>query len=162
MALGESEKKGPPRLALDSAASTRKTLARLVRLRFRGEIDSATFRDLFYGANTLLGYDKLLADLRIEERLDALETALEGNTKRPAVGKSDSRGVGNSDTPGVVIPDTKGVTTVDTPSSPIAGRQGPAEGSGDRWATFPPMMRPCPRNRSPRAIGGTSYEVQGT
>lgn len=84
MALGEDGKKGPPRLALDSAASTRKTLARLIRLRFRGELDSATFRDLFYGANTLLGYDKLLADLRIEERLDALEAALTENKKRPS------------------------------------------------------------------------------
>jgi hypothetical protein len=76
MAIDECKKPGPPRLALDGAAATRKTLARLLRLRFRGEIDTVLFRDMFYGLNVALGYDKLLADLRIEDRLTAIEAAL--------------------------------------------------------------------------------------
>jgi hypothetical protein len=87
MASQDSKAKGPPRLGLDGAQATRKTLARLLRMRFRGELGSELFRDLIYGANTILGYDRLLADLRIEERLDALELQLaqaKGGTDAPA------------------------------------------------------------------------------
>ena len=79
----DTEKKpGPPRLSLDGAKQTRATLARLLRLRFRGEIDSVLFRDMFYGLNVALGYDRLLADLRIEERMDALEAAIAAQEKK--------------------------------------------------------------------------------
>jgi len=75
---------GPPRLSLDGPLATRKTIARLVRLRFRGGIDSGTFRDCLYGLNTALGYDKLLADLRIEERLAEIEARLASRDARPS------------------------------------------------------------------------------
>ncbi|OHE66410.1 MAG: hypothetical protein A2001_19275 [Treponema sp. GWC1_61_84] len=64
------------RLVLDNAAGVRKTIARIMRMRFRGELDSLCFRDLIYAANTMLGYDRLEADLKIEERLNALEEAM--------------------------------------------------------------------------------------
>jgi hypothetical protein len=70
------KKPGPPRLSLDGAKQTRGTLARLLRMRFRGEIDSILFRDMVYGLGCALGYDKLLADLRIEDRLSAIEAAI--------------------------------------------------------------------------------------
>jgi len=62
---------------MDTPASARKTLARLSRMRFRGEIASETFRDLIYAISTLRAYDALIADLRIEERLAALEKIAE-------------------------------------------------------------------------------------
>ncbi|HUX42733.1 MAG TPA: hypothetical protein VMV83_16315 [Rectinemataceae bacterium] len=75
MEIPETKKSGPPRLALDGPKTTRRTIARLIRLRFRGELASDVFRDCLYGLNTALGYDRLLADLRIEERLTAIEAA---------------------------------------------------------------------------------------
>jgi ethanolamine utilization cobalamin adenosyltransferase len=81
MALDDKTIKGAPRLGLEGAAATRKTLARLLRLRFRGEIDTVLFRDMFYGLNVALGYDKLLADLRIEERLDLIEAQMKEEKK---------------------------------------------------------------------------------
>ena len=66
-------KKSTPRLTLDSPASARKSLARLVRLRYQGRLESELFRDLVYAFSALINYDKLLADLRIEERLTAIE-----------------------------------------------------------------------------------------
>ena len=64
------------RLVLDNASGVRKTIARIMRMRFRNEIDSLCFRDLIHAANTMLGYDRLEADLKIEERLNALEEAM--------------------------------------------------------------------------------------
>ena len=82
MALNETKKPGPPRLALDTPGATRKTIGRLIRMRFRGELVSDVFRDCLYGLNTALGYDRLLADLRIEERLDAIEARLAAKDQR--------------------------------------------------------------------------------
>jgi hypothetical protein len=65
--------RGTPRLMLDSPASARKTLARLSRMRFRGEIASDVYRDLVYGLSTIRSFDSLLADLRIEARIEELE-----------------------------------------------------------------------------------------
>jgi hypothetical protein len=64
------------RLSLNSPRSVRGTLARLARMRVRGELDSLTFRDVVYGISTILAYDKHIADLRTEERLEAIEKAL--------------------------------------------------------------------------------------
>lgn len=74
MATEGEAKKTAPRLALDSPKSARKTIARLCRMRFRGEVASDVFRDLVYALSTLRSYDQLIADLRIEERLDSLES----------------------------------------------------------------------------------------
>lgn len=64
---------GALRLTLDTPHAARRTLARLSRMRFRGEITSEVYRDLVYGLSTMRAFDSLLADLRIEERLAALE-----------------------------------------------------------------------------------------
>jgi len=68
---------GRRQLRLNSAEATRRSLARVVRLYDRGEIPDWRYRGLVYGINSLLGYWKLEADLRIEERLDELEARLE-------------------------------------------------------------------------------------
>lgn len=77
MAESARNQHGTPRLVLDSPASARKTLARLSRMRFRGEIASDTYRDLVYGLSTMRSFDSLLADLRIEARIEELEKIAE-------------------------------------------------------------------------------------
>jgi hypothetical protein len=42
-------------------------------MRFRGEIDSATFRDMVYGLHCLLGFDKLQKETELEKRFNELE-----------------------------------------------------------------------------------------
>lgn len=76
MKIADKRKPGPPRIALDSTAAARRSLARLARMRFRGELDSETYRDLIYGLSALLAFDRHLADLRMEERLAAVEEML--------------------------------------------------------------------------------------
>ncbi|MDA8409465.1 MAG: hypothetical protein M0001_03625 [Treponema sp.] len=66
-------KRKTPRLSLDTPLNARKALGRLIRLRYQGKIESEMFRDIVYGFSSLINYDKLLADLRIEERLTAIE-----------------------------------------------------------------------------------------
>lgn len=83
MASASGKKSGPPRIALDSTQAARRSLARLARMRFRGELDSETFRDLIYGLSALLAFDRHLADLRIEERLANVEALLENPPARP-------------------------------------------------------------------------------
>jgi hypothetical protein len=61
------------RLALNDAKAARHTLARLVRMRFRSELDSATFRDLVYSLHCMLGFDKLQKETELERRLAGLE-----------------------------------------------------------------------------------------
>ena len=77
--MAESARKqhGTPRLELDTPASARKTLARLSRMRFRGELASDVYRDLVYGLSTMRSFDSLLADLRIEARIEELEKIAE-------------------------------------------------------------------------------------
>lgn len=77
MAESAINQRGTPRLVMDSPAGARKTLARLSRMRFRGEIASDVFRDLVYAISTLRAYDALIADLRIEERIAKLEEIAE-------------------------------------------------------------------------------------
>ena len=56
--------------------AARLSLARLIRSFHRGELKEDKFRALIYGMNCLLGYFKLAADIRIEDRLDAIEDQL--------------------------------------------------------------------------------------
>jgi hypothetical protein len=81
MATDDTKAKGAPRLALDSPKNARKTISRLCRMRFRGEIDSERFRDLVYALSTMRAYDALLADLRIDERLDLIEAQIKEGKK---------------------------------------------------------------------------------
>jgi hypothetical protein len=76
MGLDDSNKKQAPRIALDTPKAARHSIARLCRMRFRGELTTEVFRDLIYGLSSLRAYDALLADLRIEERLDAIEASI--------------------------------------------------------------------------------------
>jgi hypothetical protein len=62
------------RLALNDAKAARRSLARALRMRFRGEIDSATFRDMVYGLHCLLGFDKLQKETELERRMSELES----------------------------------------------------------------------------------------
>lgn len=71
--MSEPKRPGALRLTLDTPHAARRTLARLSRMRFRGEIGSDVYRDLVYGLSTMRAFDALLADLRIEERIAALE-----------------------------------------------------------------------------------------
>jgi hypothetical protein len=61
------------RLALNDYKAARRSLARVLRMRFRGEIDSATFRDMVYGLHCLLGFDKLQKETELEKRMSELE-----------------------------------------------------------------------------------------
>ena len=65
------------RLALKTPESAAHTLSRLLRMRINKEIDGTMFRDMTYGMNVLLSYFKHMADMRIEERIEAIENALE-------------------------------------------------------------------------------------
>ena len=69
MADGTKEK----RLALNDAKAARHTLARVIRMRFRGELESDVYRDLVYGLHTMLGFDKLEKESALEKRLAGLE-----------------------------------------------------------------------------------------
>jgi hypothetical protein len=73
MADNEKKKSGPPRIALGDYKAARHSLARIIRLRFRKEIDSDLFRDLVYGLNALLGFDKFEKESALEKRLSDLE-----------------------------------------------------------------------------------------
>jgi hypothetical protein len=65
-----------PRVPLRTHDSARRTLASFIRAYRRGELDKDLYRGLVYGMSALLGYFKLESDLRIEERLDAVEAAI--------------------------------------------------------------------------------------
>jgi hypothetical protein len=66
------------RINASSHAKARVSLGRLIRERQRGDIDSATFRDLIYSMNLLLGFFKLDAEIQIEERLTKIEDEIAG------------------------------------------------------------------------------------
>lgn len=53
----------------------RLSLGRLIRQYQAEEIESQTFRDIVYAMNTLLGFFKLDVEVKVEERLIALEDA---------------------------------------------------------------------------------------
>lgn len=66
-------------MRLNTVSNARASLATLIRKRERGEIQDDDFKALVYGLNTLLAYLKTEADMRIEERLEAVEEALRAN-----------------------------------------------------------------------------------
>ena len=61
----------------NTAGNARVALSSLLRKREKHAIDDADFRSLTYGFSVLLGYFKHLDDMRVEERLDAIEAELE-------------------------------------------------------------------------------------
>ena len=65
------------RLPLNNHKNARQTLARLIREYYHDEVPEEKMRAITYALNCLLGYFKLEADLRIEERLDAIEEQLQ-------------------------------------------------------------------------------------
>ena len=64
-------------LRLNTLENSRKTYNRVARAYLAGEIDTEKARGLGYLLNGILQYWKLEADLRIEERLDAIEVKLQ-------------------------------------------------------------------------------------
>ena len=70
------------RLPMKTHDHARRTLARLMRAYHNGELESKKFRDLVYGLTTMLAYFKHAADLRIEERLEAIEDQLSEDNRR--------------------------------------------------------------------------------
>ena len=64
-------------LRLNTLENSRKTYNRVARAYLAGEIDTEKARGLGYLLNGILQYWKLEADLRIEERLDAIEEQLQ-------------------------------------------------------------------------------------
>jgi hypothetical protein len=73
MADNENKKAGPPRIALNDYKSARHSLARILRMYFRKEIDTEHFRNLCYGLNILLSFDKFEKETELERRLGELE-----------------------------------------------------------------------------------------
>jgi hypothetical protein len=61
------------RLALNDYKAARHSLARIIRMRFRGELESDVYRDMVYGLHCMLGFDKLQKETALEQRLGELE-----------------------------------------------------------------------------------------
>jgi len=70
------------RFSLNTAKNTRQTLGRVLRAYNRDEIEADKFRNLVYGFSKYLEYIKHEDDLRIEERLEAIEELYEKERKR--------------------------------------------------------------------------------
>jgi hypothetical protein len=68
MADSEKKKAGPPRIALGDYKSARHSLARILRMYFRKELDTEHFRNLCYGLNILLSYDKFEKESELENK----------------------------------------------------------------------------------------------
>ena len=64
------------RLPLRTIRESQRAVARIIRMRYQDEIDSAMYRDLVYGLNANLAHLKVQAELDIGARLDAIEEAL--------------------------------------------------------------------------------------
>jgi len=64
-------------LRLRSATSTRQTFASVLRAYGRGEIPQDVYRQLVWGLSQFLSAFRLERDLAIEERLDAIEAAID-------------------------------------------------------------------------------------
>jgi hypothetical protein len=73
MADNENKKAGPPRIALGDYKSARHSLARIIRMYFRKELDTEHFRNLCYSLNILLSYDKFEKETELERRMSELE-----------------------------------------------------------------------------------------
>ena len=72
-----SEKLLKTRFALDTVANGRKSMTRVIRLYHKGEITGEEAKMLRHLMTGLLDWFKLETDLRIEERLEAIEKVLE-------------------------------------------------------------------------------------
>jgi hypothetical protein len=66
MADSENKKAGPPRIALGDYKAARNSLARILRMYFRKELDTEHFRNLCYGLNVLLSFDKFEKESQLE------------------------------------------------------------------------------------------------
>jgi hypothetical protein len=67
-------------MRLNTIENSRRTLASIIREFHKGKIDETTFRALVYGMSKLLEYFRIEKELQIEERLDAIEDRLEGES----------------------------------------------------------------------------------
>ena len=69
------------RFGLETNKAARSSLCRIMRERRNKEIDSATFRDLVYGFNTLLSHDKHRHEIELDKRIEVLEQIIKGTGK---------------------------------------------------------------------------------
>ena len=65
------------KLRLNTIENSRKSLARLVRLRGRNEITDSDYRALVYGLSSLLAYWKLETDTAIQKDIEDLRQRIE-------------------------------------------------------------------------------------
>jgi len=83
MGINNTENKTPSKKRLSLGDSkgdkARETLCKLMRARYNNQIDSATFRDLVYGFNTLLAKDKNIQDSERDKRIEKLEQLIKGD-----------------------------------------------------------------------------------
>ena len=71
------------RLKLNSLENSRKTLARLIRdYHASEERDAVRFKAIVNSMNVLLSYWRVESDMKIEQRVDEIERALEGRIFR--------------------------------------------------------------------------------
>ena len=72
----------PARLPMDTLEAARRTLARVVRAFYNGQLNEVTYRGTVYGFSTLLQYFRLKFDAdeirNINARLDELEKLAAG------------------------------------------------------------------------------------
>jgi hypothetical protein len=102
MANNDKEKKGAPRISLDSSKAARRSLARIIRMRFRNEIERETYRDLVYGLNILLSFDKQIPEVDTtykhmsngESPVEKLRKMLMSRIDDDPVEATDNQGVG--------------------------------------------------------------------
>lgn len=67
---------GKTRLTLNSIENSRKTIGRLLRKYYYGQLDESTFRTLIYGLSHYLSYLKLEMETDLERRIEAIEDVL--------------------------------------------------------------------------------------
>lgn len=65
-----------PRIFLNTLEASQKTLARLIRARSTGGVDSQTFKDLVYGLQTYLSFAKAQNQAELLERVAEIEKKL--------------------------------------------------------------------------------------
>jgi hypothetical protein len=66
------------RFQVQTLPAARRSLARLVREYYFGNVEEARYRGTVYGLNALLAYYRLDAELSLETRLSAIEAAIGG------------------------------------------------------------------------------------
>jgi len=74
----------PERLALGDLASARRSLARITRAAYRGEMDESKSRLMGYLFGQLLGYFKTEMETDIAKRLDEIEARQAARDGRPS------------------------------------------------------------------------------